>query len=391
MRFSNTCWCHISHEILANLAEGFIPDHNYRNRLLLDSACDFSIYRKTKEFQNLNGLRFICIAMVLWHHSIPIETDLLNIHLRGFLGVDFFFILSGFLITTLLLRERSDGSFSIKRFYLRRALRILPVFFFVVGVVGAYYVFVRGQYEYMRIWPYYFFFLSNFLSEHIPTLGPTWSLAVEEQYYLIWPLLLALTPQKHIVPVLVFLIVVNVLGGMFQTADSGIGFLLLTLKLPGPTYAPILMGSLLAILLHNQYVFERMAVYIGGKWAPAILAVLLFVVIEFPADKLQGLPNLAIHSTMTLLLASLVVRENTILSPFLTNKHISRVGEVSYGIYLYHLIGLHITNAGLRAIGIGDGWALLLIYALISYFMAEISYRTLEEFFQRFRHDRMQG
>lgn len=93
--------------------------------------------------------------MVLWHHAQPIKVQGLPILDRGFLGVDFFFVLSGFLITTLLLREADRyGSFSLKNFYLRRIIRIIPVYFFVVTGVSVYYILIEGQTEYLELLPW---------------------------------------------------------------------------------------------------------------------------------------------------------------------------------------------------------------------------------------------
>ncbi len=96
----------------------------------------FDDYRAARRFSNLDGLRFICIALVLWHHANPFPDSPLNLFGRGFLGVDFFFVLSGFLITTLLLREAdAHGRFSLRDFYLRRIIRIIPVYFVTAQVV----------------------------------------------------------------------------------------------------------------------------------------------------------------------------------------------------------------------------------------------------------------
>lgn len=82
---------------------------------------------------------------------------------RGFLGVDFFFVLSGFLITTLLLRETAQrGRFSLRDFYRRRIVRIVPVYFFVVTIASVYSVLIKGETQYAGLVPYYYLFLSNF-------------------------------------------------------------------------------------------------------------------------------------------------------------------------------------------------------------------------------------
>ena len=194
--------------------------------------------------------------MVLWHHSPPLTQDVLTLFGRGFFGVNFFFILSGFLITTLLLREADrTGRISLKGFYLRRALRSLSVYFFVVTCVGAYFIFAKGRSEFLEIWPYYYLFLSSYLLEHIPLLSITWSLAVEEQYYLIWPLVLILVPRRFLWLVCVGIIVVNVAGAVefYETRKIIMGPI--NIYLPNRAFTPIVLGSLVAIILHNRYGF----------------------------------------------------------------------------------------------------------------------------------------
>lgn len=147
-------------------------------------------------FASLDGVRCLSIGAVLWHHSPAFDpaTESVRLLLRGYLGVDLFFVLSGFLITTLLLREEvRNGRISISGFYRRRALRILPVYFLLVTVLSIYYIWIKGEVQYGPMVPYYYLFLANFLIGDIPLLAPTWSLSVEEQYYLVWPLVILLS------------------------------------------------------------------------------------------------------------------------------------------------------------------------------------------------------
>lgn len=346
-------------------------------------------YLGRSRFGSLDGLRCICIAAVLWHHS-PWWASMADRPLiaeRGFVGVDIFFVLSGYLITTLLLREtRERGQFSLTGFYWRRALRILPLYFFVVTLLAVYFIGVKGQTEYLEILPYYYLFLSNFLVEHIPMLGVTWSLAVEEQYYLIWPLALALLPRKLILPALGLAIAVNVLvmtGAFGGTAPE---WGPLRFALPNATYAPILIGSALALLLDRPGVFAALWPVLGRKAAPPIALGLLIVLLQLLPGDLRGLPNLALHLTMAVVLASLVMREDHLLAPVLRWRPVARMGEISYGIYLYHLIGLHIATVGLTAAGMTWGPVVLVTYSLVSFVIADISDRTLERFFRGFRN-----
>lgn len=330
---------------------------------------------------------------VLWHHTpdLYLGTDSAPILIaqflrRGFLGVDFFFVLSGFLITTLLLREEArNGQFSLRGFYWRRMLRILPVYFFVVTLVAAYYIGVKGETQYATQLPFYYLFLSNFLIDHIPLLGPTWSLAVEEQYYLLWPLLLLLVPRRWVLPVLGVLVAVNVAGILGVFASLGVVPVqmgVLRLALPNATYAPILIGSMVALVLHDRRGFARAWPVLGARAAPPLAFAGLVVIIAFAAPDLRGWPNLAIHLAMAICLVTLVIRDRNVLTPFLALRALTRIGEISYGLYLYHLIALAIVMLALPDL---PPLAVFVVYSLLGIGMAEVSDRTLERFFRRFR------
>lgn len=163
-------------------------------------------------FPNLDGLRFYAFLAVFFAHSFWTEFDYISnnqlfsllkiVAYKGVLGVNFFFVLSGFLITYLLLEEKAaTGKIDILAFYMRRVLRIWPLYYFVifVGFVLIPYVQSRlGQPtpESANLFQY-LFFIGNFGDK--PTsavLGILWSIAVEEQFYLVWPIVFSLVPPR---------------------------------------------------------------------------------------------------------------------------------------------------------------------------------------------------
>lgn len=346
----------------------------------------YRAYRARRRFGNLDGLRFICIFAVLFHHNANLDNPGAEILGRGFLGVDFFFILSGFLITTLLLREAdATGRISMRNFYLRRILRIVPVYFFVVTGISTYYVLIKGRSDLAELVPFYYLFLSNFLTHDIPLLTITWSLSVEEQYYLLCPMVLALMPRKWLVPTCLVLIALNVASKMGLLGIDPVAAGPLLFRLPNATYAPIILGSLVAILLHRPDTFARARAIAGGRYAPVAAAVFLLAFLAFGPVDLVGLPNLLVHCTMAFLLVSLVVHEKTVFTPFLANPVIARVGVVSYGMYLYHHLALDLVSRVTGLPAAQGNLVVLGLYFVLTYLIAEVSFHTLEAYFRRFR------
>ena len=354
------------------------------SRRLSAAAC-YQAFLTTPKFACLDGLRFICIAAVLWHHS-PIkpqfaEYDILG---KGFLGVDFFFVLSGFLITTLLLREeRKTGTFSIRKFYWRRILRIIPIYYLVVTFVVAITILKGQTAEALEKAPYYYLFLSNFLNDHLTNLSITWSLSVEEQFYLLWPALLMITPRRWLGPVLLTAIIINVIAVTGALAPLGVTPVPagpMTLALPNATYAPILMGAGLALLLADERGFGVLHLMTGWIGAPVVYLLALPIVVYLVPSDLIGWPNLLIHIIMVLSLASIVVREANALTPVLTIWPIARIGQISYGAYLYHLFALH----GAGIIASGNSALEMALYLVLTVLISEVSFRTVERFFLSF-------
>jgi peptidoglycan/LPS O-acetylase OafA/YrhL len=178
-------------------------------------------------FPNLDGWRFLAFFAVFLVHCFHVDYeyqkktamyDLVRYHLfrNGDLGMYFFFVLSGFLITFLLLKEQKlNGVIHIKSFYIRRALRIWPLYFFCVFfgfVIFPWIKSIFGEVPNETAHPiWYIAFLSNFdlIRNGLPdcsVLGVLWSVSIEEQFYFVWPLLLFLLPSKHYPKIFLFVI-----------------------------------------------------------------------------------------------------------------------------------------------------------------------------------------
>ncbi|MBI5547376.1 MAG: acyltransferase [Deltaproteobacteria bacterium] len=161
---------------------------------MADLAQHHAAFREAKFFPALDGLRAISILVVIWHHAGGEGAS--GILARGFHGVSLFFAISGFLITTLLLREQdTKGQISLSRFYLRRTLRIFPLYYLVLGVYTVLVLVVeRGSVAgqgFMANLPSFLTYTSNWLVSRDAGARVifyfAWSLATEEQFYLLWP------------------------------------------------------------------------------------------------------------------------------------------------------------------------------------------------------------
>ena len=156
-------------------------------------------------FPNLNGLRFFAALSVMVYHFFGINV------LNGHFGVILFFVLSGFLITYLLLEElKNTDTISIKKFYVRRILRIWPLYFFILLLSTVLIFFETGiDNSYSQALPYYLFFIPNLafvMNIGIKYAVVLWSVGAEEQFYLVWPWIIRKIKVKKLI--LIFLIMI---------------------------------------------------------------------------------------------------------------------------------------------------------------------------------------
>lgn len=339
-------------------------------------------YLDRRTFGSLDGLRALSILAVLFHHTGGSTSG--GIAARGHLGVDLFFVISGFLIVTLLLRERSrTGTISLRAFYVRRSLRILPLYYAVL--LGTYVLALgsnsAGARTYREGLPWALLYLTNW---HVVQgmLSITWSLAAEEQFYLTWPLL-----QKHggrlVVPALVLLLT-GCIG--LQLVHAGQGWPAgLPDFLQKSSFTPILLGVAVAHLLHVGRTHAAALRLIGARGAaPACLAILAACLL-WPGDDIDGMQVLLVHLAMAALVASCVVREDHGLAALLRTRPLATVGILSYGIYLLHGFAMHLSAAILEPPGRGIAPMHFAVSTALSIAIAWASHRWFETPFLRLK------
>jgi len=307
-------------------------------------------------FEGVNSLRFFAAFLVIIFHinqtqiryGLPYITDSLALFERGGDGVTFFFTLSGFLITYLLLDEHQrNNNVSIKKFYLRRVFRIWPLYFLVV-IVGllAYNYFLpiiglkeKGEYSIFTAITLYVLFLPNLMAKlyHVGgILHITWSIGVEEQFYLFWaPLMKYFRKRVKSIIALTFLI--------FTTLSY--------LNHHNYFNIPIAYADFIETLQ-----FQNMAV--GAFWSYLIFTnkegiinlalfrskiiqyILLFILVVFFCVGFRGIDTFIVRSIMPFIYGWLIVNVSINKKSVIKPRHriFEWLGKISYGLYMYHMI-----------------------------------------------------
>jgi peptidoglycan/LPS O-acetylase OafA/YrhL len=356
------------------------------------AALNHAEFGQTRRFAGLDGLRAVAILAVIWHHSPhSLEATLAR---RGFLGVDLFFVLSGFLIATLLLREkRAYGRISLKDFWARRFLRLMPAYYLMLAAVAAAYLLAKpGSPEAQSIvsgMPVYALYLSNWIDPEAPFLGPTWSLATEEQFYLIWPLVEASAGPAGIAGAWIAGLGLNqainfgLLDGAILSvsglAPAGHPEILHT------TFTPILLGVGLAHALAHKETFNMARRIAGFPLAGAVWALLALSASAFPAADISGAHRLVIHLTMTALIAAVALQPAAAATMTLEWRPLRHVGVVSYGMYLYHLFAIEAARKAAAMAGAAEGPLVFFVGTLATVAIATASFYLLERRFLALR------
>lgn len=330
-------------------------------------------------FPNLDGLRFIAASMVVFPHIEQIKS-LLGLDYSysiypyecGKLGVILFFVLSGYLITYLLLVEkRVSGDISIKKFYIRRILRIWPLYYLIV-ILG---IFVFPHIDILDYGGYtinnlstknkiiYLLFLPN-IAIYIPYIAQTWSVGVEEQFYLIWPWLIKYINNKYSLFVSIILGYLLLYYG-FALLDYHI-FKILSNIIIWLRIDSMAIGAIFALILYKK---EKILIILYSNY----LQFLIYLLISGLLISKIVIPF--VHFQIFAILFGIVIlnlssNEKTIIQ--INGKVINYLGRISYGLYIYHpvvitLVLIFLNSFGLNYTVIQYCFSLLLSLAISHY------------------------
>jgi len=356
-------------------------------------------------FPNLNGLRFIAAFMVIIHHL----EQLLNIYgyhnywdnrviaILGILGVKLFFVLSGFLLTYLLLaEERENKKISIKNFYIRRILRIWPLYYIVITLS----FFLLNRIELFNIpyftdhlnenlWSYFTLFL--FLIPNValynkgaivPYATQSWSVGVEEQFYLLWPILIRFFKNK-------LLLLLGVIISIGLLKHFGFDFIKkyiywnnfldeVEIFIRHFSIDSMAVGGLFALILFEKYTLLK---YL-------LINIVLFLSIGLTIFFISFSIKVPFVDAYAILFALIILNlaANKTVKNLMENVILKYLGKISYGLYMYHVVVIVFAIKLFNYWGLLQNHLLLLLFStLLTILLASLSYKFIEKFFISFK------
>ena len=322
----------------------------------------------------IDGLRAIAVLSVIFYHAG------FSFFQGGYVGVDVFFVISGFLITSIMLNELDCNSFSILHFYEKRARRILPALFFVlfVSVPFAWLILeatdLESFFKSLNAIPLFManhFFWKDVdyfaVASELKPLIHTWSLAVEEQYYLLFPILFLLlgrkrNGRKYVLRTLVFLALLSlVYSQALSSINVSKNFFLLPTR-----FWEIAIGSLIAFFPQG---FSNVKIIKKQFLAGFGFFLILFSIFIFTKDT--PMPSLyALVPTAGTAFVILYATTETFVGKMLSNKMLVGVGLVSYSAYLWHqpIFAFSRYFLGQHDLGIATTGSLILLSMILAWF-----------------------
>ncbi len=292
-----------------------------------------------RHFGSLDSLRALAVLAVVWHHT-GAQAYTSGILKRGYLGVEFFFVISGMLITTLLLRERDrHGDISLKDFTMRRVLRIFPLYYTTLLIYALAVAFFEtdqaaadGFWQNLPAFATYTFnwFLDTDPEKERVIFYFAWSLSAEEQFYLVWPQVLKRSGVRGARNGVIALTGAVFVAHLTIWRDSGYDSPLAERMLRSIPFA-ILLGVVIAFALHAPSTYRRLwGIFSHPLAAPASVVATLALLVS---DDLAGV---WVSLGFGAIVIATTITEHHGLRHLTSSRVLIRIGAVSYGIYLLH-------------------------------------------------------
>lgn len=356
--------------------------------------------RSETRIPEIDGLRGLAVLLVLVWHFVgaviapslgPTAKIVAAILIFGRTGVDLFFVISGFLIIGILIDRRNCSNY-FRVFYTRRALRILPPYAFLLVTFWTLSALLPKSYYFgwQIPWWSYLTFTQNWFMIKMNDWGPaassvTWSVAIEEQFYLLFPFVVFFTPPKYLKSVLVWIGIISAMGragchALFSY-NAFLPYVATCLRLDG-----LCVGGLLAVALRDPTIWAKLEAF-----RPVVRKSNLFLLALVPVFLigLYSSPRSTMyywgHSYLTLLysvsLTTILLSNGGIVARILRSRPLRELGTISYSLYLFHpmIIGLAFLSAGKKE-QLTSAWDAILLGGSLLFTMGLClaSYRWIE-------------
>ncbi len=347
---------------------------------------------RLKYYNNLDGVRGIAALMVVVYHIFyyPNLSYLANLETYqkftefGRHGVPIFFVLSGFVITRILLNTRQNDDY-FRSFYKRRVLRILPLYYLFLVIFYLLYPLIsesRQGVNFTLQIPFYAYIQNMTDVFNIRAAGPGhyWTLSIEEHFYILWPLAVFLVSPKNLGKLIgILVILVLILRYFMLNASLPID------KFTFTRIDQILFGTYLALLERRDFFKERknaIKIILPGVFVLPLVAGIYII-----SGKYSILSEIAGQSLLGIFFFSIIgvlifLREDNLVNRFLASKILQFFGKVSYGIYVWHILIIMILN---RYLITGILFIDIILPLMLTILVAHLSYKYYEEIFLRLK------
>ena len=353
-------------------------------------------------FENLNAIRFIAAFLVIIHHieqfksllHLPNYFNHVFISIIGKLGVVMFFVLSGFLISYLLFKEQEvTGTISVKDFYIRRILRIWPLYFLIV--LSAFFVFpfidflTLDKFPKSVVWhglvyklALYALFLPNVvlnLLGAVPYASQTWSIGAEEQFYLVWPGLNKMVKNKWLLMFSVIFFYLLVKFSAHYILPTGRVLTVFNGFWDSTPIDCMAIGGIFAVIVNENSVFSIAVKKVLFSKPVQWITLLVTLVMVIKGIHIPYFHYEAYAVLFGVLICNLAANEQRIFS--MENAWTNYLGKISYGMYMYHSIAIVFSIRLLLKLDMMQNFVLyLLVFTLVIMF-STISYDFFEKKF----------
>lgn len=354
-------------------------------------------------YPNLNGLRFLGALMVFIFHCFTLEREIwgsffdgkifqiiYKIASKGHHGVGIFFVLSGFLISSILLNEiKIKGEIKVGNFLMRRILRIWPLYFLIV--IFGFFIFPLLPYgkETIHSLGYYAAFLSNIdeirvgLLDNLNFLTITWSVSIEEQFYLFWILLLACLPflrKGKLFPLYFMLVVIGslVFRSIYYCDERTIYFHTFSVM------SDLALGGLMAYMV-QRYSIQKIVINLQ-RWK--IILIYIFGILLVLGSTIIFKPpfNIAERLCLGIFFAFILLEQAYATKSFFKLDKFPgffKSGEITYGFYMYHCIFIYYGSKIFAQLGWTTNVGYFILYFIVVFFFtyltAYLSFRFIEK------------